>query len=383
MPSTRRLAFIDLLRGMAVLVMIETHVVNATVERALTAMPWFEVVNFINGLVAPTFLFASGMAYAVTMRRKLDGYLGFGTPLVRQLWRLVFILIVAYVLHLPTFSLERTLAGLTERQYLAFVQADVLHCIAVTLLILQVSVFILRTERRLAWFATASAVIVLFVTPLMWGVDWLGVMPAPFAAYLNGLHLSLFPLFPWSVFILAGVVAGHLFGVQQDRAPGSAGPDYPVRPFAVAGGVLMAMSFVLIPLAHVYPTYNYWRYSPAFVVLRLGIVVLFAAGAMLYERRRGVGAGSIVTLIGRESLLIYAAHLILLYGNLGPFNFRRWSDHTFNLAESLAWTAVFIVLMIVLARVWDRVRGLPPARKRWIQGAITAGFVIAFILGPS
>ncbi len=384
MAPTKRLAFIDLLRGWAVIVMIETHVVNATVRPEITGAPLFDVLSFINGLVAPSFLFASGMAYAVTTRRKIGSYLALGTPLLKQLWRLLFVLLLAYTLHLPKFNLEQMLGDVTESQWLVFFQSDVLHCIAVSLLFLQGMLLILRTERRLYQFATLVAVIVLFVTPLMWGVDWVQSVPGPFAAYLNGFHSSLFPLFPWAVFLFAGAIAGYVFTESRERSITSTAPRgiFPVGRFFGLGGALVVLSFALLPLVWLYPTYDYWRFSPSFVVLRLGIVFLLCAGLMLYEQRKGVSPGSWVTLVGRESLLVYTTHLLLIYGDFGPFNFRRWANHSFGLPEAFGWIFVLLALMFGLALVWDWVRRQDPRLKRWIQWAVLAVVVGVFVWGP-
>jgi uncharacterized membrane protein len=375
MPPTKRLSFIDLLRGWAVIVMIETHMVNATIRMDVADSPWFWILNFINGLVAPSFLFASGMAYAVTTRRKLDTYLALGPPLFRQLWRLLFILLLGYVLHLPKFNLGQLLQGVTEGEWLVFLQADVLHCIAASLLFLQILLLVVRTERRLFRTTGVVAVAMLLVTPFVWGIDFLRSMPAPIAAYMNGLHFSLFPLFPWAVFLFAGAIAGYLFAEAQTRT-------FPVSGFAKGGGVLIGVSLLLLPFGWLYPTYDYWWYSPSFVVLRLGIVVLLCAGMMLYEKRKSISSKSPVTLIGRESLLVYAAHLLLIYGNFGAFNFERWSGHTFGLPEALGWTLLLLGLMILLARFWDWVRHQDPRWKRWIQWSVLAAMIAVFIWGP-
>jgi len=385
MTPSKRLAFIDLLRGWAVIVMIETHVFNATILKAISVSAPFEVLTFINGLVAPSFLFASGMAYAVTTRRKLPSYLQFGTPLFKQLGRLVFILAIGYTLHLPKFNLGQLLAGVSEEQWLIFFQADILQCIAVCLLFLQILLLILRTERRLYLAIGAISVIVLLVTPVMWGTDFLLVSPAPFAAYMNGLHVSLFPLFPWSVFLFAGAIAGYLFsearaGVRASGSPGDSGVL--TTRFVGAGVGLLVLSLVLMPLAWVYPTYDYWRFSPGFVVLRLGIVLLLCALMFRYEQRNGVGPRSPVALMGRESLLVYATHLLLIYGNFGAFNFRQWADHTFGYGEAATWTLILLVLMLVLAHGWDRVRRADPRVKRGIQLAVLAVFIGVFLFGP-
>ncbi len=384
MPPSKRLAFIDLLRGWAVIVMIETHVVNATMSLDAAASEFFPVLAFINGLVAPSFLFASGMAYAVTTRRKLPSYLSFGRPLFRQLWRLTFILLLAYMLHLPVFNLRQMLGGVHEQQWLNFFQSDVLHCIAVSLLFLQVLLLAVRSERSLYRVAGAVAVLMLFLTPLMWSVEWLEYVPAPLAAYLNGRHFSLFPLFPWAVFLFAGAIAGYFFAETREKetSPSAAGSVFPWRPFAIAGGIMVVLSFVLLPLGALYPTYDYWRYSPSFVMLRLGVVVALCAMMMRYEERKTVSPRSIVTLIGRESLLVYTTHLLLIYGNFGSFNFRRWANHSFTIPEAFEWALLLFGLMVLLAFFWDWVRRRPPLWKQSIQWATLAAFIAVFVFGP-
>ena len=385
MTSSKRLVFIDLLRGWAVIVMIETHVFNATILRTISESAPFAGLSFINGLVAPSFLFASGMAYAVTTRRKLPSYLSFGAPLFKQLGRLLFILAVGYALHLPTFNLGQLLAGVTEEQRQVFFQADVLQCIAVCLLFLQILLLIVRTERRLYQATGVISAIVLLVTPFMWGMDSLGVFPAPLAAYMNGRHFSLFPLFPWSVFLFAGAIAGYLFSEARERTPSSGTPQAAgilTKRFVGAGIGLLALSLVLMPLGWFYPTYDYWRFSPAFVLLRLGIVLILCALLFRYEQRNGVGPHSPVALMGRESLLVYTAHLLLIYGDFGTFNFRHWANQTFGYMEAAMWTVLLLVLMLALAYGWDRVRRADPRVKRWIQTAVLVAFLGVFLFGP-
>ena len=105
----QRYVYIDLLRGWAVLVMIEVHVVNAFLLPELRTPEWFKFLNFINGLVAPSFLFVSGFSFVLVAQRKWNDYLN-RTPVFRkQLGRIFQILAVGYLLHLPYFSFSRLL----------------------------------------------------------------------------------------------------------------------------------------------------------------------------------------------------------------------------------------------------------------------------------
>ena len=79
---------------------------------------------------------------------------------------------------------------------------------------------------------------------------------------------------------------------------------------------------------------------------------------------------------------MYTVHLMLIYGDYGSFNFRRWSDHTFTLPVALVWTLVLLAIMFALAMAWDRVRRLDPKWKLRIQWGVVVSFVIAFIVGP-
>jgi uncharacterized membrane protein len=385
MTASKRLAFIDLLRGWAVIVMIETHMTNATIIPELRSTGLFDVINFINGLVAPSFLFASGMAYAVTTRRKIASYLSFGTPLFKQLGRLLFVLLVGYGLHLPRFNWHKILYEVEPEEWLMFWQADVLQCIAVSLLALQVMLLVLRTEKRLYRTAAGIALVIIAVTPLMWSYDFLNVLPAPIAAYLNGVHHSLFPIFPWMAFVFAGAIAGHLFAEGRARA-GEAGVEaFSVtaqKRFLFAGLAFIVAAFVVMPLGNVIPVYARWSICPGFGFLRIGIVLVLCALMYGYETRHGVGAASPVALVGKESLLVYTVHLLLIYGKFSGFNYRRWVNHTHGFGDIALWTFGLIVAMYFLALVWDRIK---QQGELWRRDTMAVTFIIlalVFVYGP-
>ena len=63
-----RLLFADWLRAWALLVMIETHVFNAFLAAQFRDSQWFRNLNFLNGLVAPSFLFVSGFVFLLAAR---------------------------------------------------------------------------------------------------------------------------------------------------------------------------------------------------------------------------------------------------------------------------------------------------------------------------
>lgn len=378
--QSRRIEFIDLLRGWAVIVMIETHVVNATVTGEIVAGGPFQWLKFLNGLVAPSFLFASGLAYAVTTRRKVNDYLALGTPLLRQLGRILLILAVGYLLHLPNFSLAHMLEGVTETEWLTFFQVDVLQCIAVSLLIMQLLLLVLRSERILYGVVAVLTPLIIFAAPLLWSERVNAALPAPLAAYANGLGHSLFPLFPWSAFLFSGALAGRLYSAMRETADGE---QRFLRMLSWLGPGLIAASFLLQPIAQsLYETHDSWRAGPPFVLLRLGIVVILLWGMALYERRAGVGRGSPVTLFGRESFVVYVVHLLLLYGDFGPYNFQKAVNHVYGYGEAAIATVVLILLMYGLASLWSRIKSGSPKFKRAVMIGVPLALLLVFLFGP-
>jgi len=385
MVAPKRVEFIDLLRGWAVIVMIETHVMNATLTQETMAGSVFQFLKFLNGLVAPSFLFASGMAYAVTTRRKLNDYLSFGPPLFKQIGRLLFILALGYMLHLPKFNFTHLLHLAGERPWQVFFQSDVLHCIAVSLLIMQGLLLLLKNERRLYATVGGLALVIVIMTPVMWGIDFWKYLPVPIAAYMNGQHFSLFPLFPWSAFLFAGAIAGYFYLRAKDVSaskPQGREPKMMKSLAWVALGII-AISFAFEPVAaSIYSVYDYWRFSPSFFLLRLGLVLLLCSGMFFYERYRGVSARSPITLVGRESLLVYTAHLLLIFGNFGAFNFRDRVNHTYGYMGALITTLILLVLMYVLARTWNRIKHSSLRLKLAVNLGTLASFLGVFFFGP-
>ena len=386
-PTKQRVQFLDLLRGWSVIVMIQTHVFNSTLRLDILATPFFDYIRFIDGLVAPSFLFASGMAYAVTTRRKAAQYLSFGRPLLRQMTRLLFILLIGYGLHLPKFNYYHLRYEAGAQAWGVFWQVDVLQCIAMSLILLQVLLLILRSERLLYAVATAVTIAVVAVTPFMWTIDFFTMLPVPLAEYLNGLHRSLFPLFPWLAFLFAGAVTGYRFQLAREAAAAQTGGDPLLRitrETAVAGVAMIALSFVLnaIPGSASGPN-DPWGLSPAFFLLRLGLVLLICAGMAWWETARTVSPASAVCLIGRESFLVYATHLILLFGRFGGAPFVDRINRSFGYPEAITTTLVLFGLMYALAYAWERVKSSPVLLKRSVQGLILAGFLLVFFFGPN
>lgn len=371
--ENRRVAFIDLLRGWAGLVMIEVHVVNAFLLPEIRSAGWFPILNFVNGLVAPSFLFVAGLVFVVVSERKLEEFRTYGGLFWKQSGRIFMIWGLGYFLHLPFFSFSRTLNETSPEAWLNFFQVDVLHCIAAGLLLLFAArIVVSRNEvlERLLWFGTTVIVV---IAPFLWDIDFNRFLHPIVGAYVNAQHFSQFPFFPWLGFLLLG----GILGLKYLRARAENREVSFVKSVAWWGAGCVAIALLMGDSFPIPGASKDVRPQPVFFVLRFGIVLLLFGGLWLYERIRKTERSFVLT-FSRETLLVYAAHLLIIFGTF-------WNDRSLaglyglslTMVQSAAATLGLVLLMVGLAELWGRVKrkSLPLARNLSIAGGLIAFLV--------
>jgi uncharacterized membrane protein len=205
-PS-RRCDWLDLIRGWAVIVMIEVHCVNVWLPAE--AIP--DWLQYLNGLVAPSFILAAGYSLALSTFRPDGSIRPFG-PTAR---RLGFILACAYLLHAPGLNLADWTLLATPQKFRELLKIDVLQCIVYSLLILHGLARAIRRPRVYAGVALAAALAVALAAPRLWLPGVADGWWMPIRGLVNGNPdrgvTALFPLAPWFAFAAFGSVLGTLY----------------------------------------------------------------------------------------------------------------------------------------------------------------------------
>ena len=375
-PAQERYLFVDLLRGWAVFVMIETHIVNAVLLQPLKDQAPFKALSFVNGLVAPSFLFCAGFAFAISLTRRWTQFM----RLERQFWRFIvrmlFILVVAYSLHLPFFSLARMGTIADDRLWVSFFQVDILQVIAVTLIFLLLLATVVRNQVAFQICAGAFALALIFTSPVVRAMD-LSALPMWLRPYFSLQFKSQFPLFPWAAFLICGTLLGYRFvdAAEKGRGEGC------IRWFGIlaAAGIIASLAIEALPFA-IYPNLSFWNASPEFFFVRLGCVVLALAGLRYQERRGRTRKSSLIALFGQESLLVYVVHLLIVYGYTYDFSFVRMFGPTLNYLQALGLFAALTVAMYAMAFVWHRLKKWNMTVAHAAEVSILGGIVAAFIM---
>jgi uncharacterized membrane protein len=360
----KRFYFIDQFRGWAVLFMIETHVLNAFLNAALRSSLSYKALDFINGLVAPAFLFIAGFAFAIVATRKWDDYLRLGRPFWQQLRRYLFIGLVGYLLHLPGFSLPHLIATLRWNEPNVFWGVDVLHCISLSLILMLLLVPVLRRQKRFFIFLALAALTLVLLTPLVYSLEAAALLPTALAGYIKRIPGSQFPLFPWLAYVWLGAFCSWLW---QEAKRNEREKKY-FRGVSSAAGLLLVIFFILVLQPLVQVDLNSFSPSrPLFFFLKLALIVLLLACSWHGEQKWG-NRPALVTTVGQESLLVYAAHIAVIYGTLSP-SLSFLIGKTRSWLEVAAMASVLIAAMFVLALAWHAGKEKNPLlarRGQWL-----------------
>jgi len=359
--------------------MIETHTVNALLLPREGGGLLRAALTFVNGLVAPAFLFCAGLGFAISLSRRAPDVPPGRALTTTLLKKILFIMLVGYSMHVPVFSM-RGMLDLPAAVRSGFFGVDILQVIAVSLLLLLGAALLFRTARGriVAGWMIAAAVIaagaVAGSTPAFSG--WGDSLPVWINAYFSR-EMSLFTVVPWAAYPAAGFASGLFFmrgAVAGEEAR-------PIRAMALPAGAALAGGTVIgfLTLPH-YGGDAFWYWSAEYVVVRLGTVILVMCGVWLAVRGGTGPVGRAAGLFGRESLPVYYWHLIIVYGKDFEWSFVRLFPEGMGTAACAAVAAGLIVVMYLFARGWNSVKKSHPRTTEWIVKGTVAGSIVTFLL---
>jgi uncharacterized membrane protein len=336
-----RLGYLDWARGLAVLLMINTHAFSAWTVAEDRGTPLFGLARLFGGYPAPLFLFLAGVSAALVAERERKKGRDGREVRRRGLRRGLTVLGFAFV-----FRVGMLASGGFGRAA-DLLRVDVLNCIAVSLMLAAFALGRPSLRGRLA--ATLGlAIAIALLTPWAWDASWWKGWPAPIAGYITGrVRDSLFPIFPWTSFTAFGAACGLLLAQARARR----GEALTIVAMAAAGAAAIPLALWVDRHAPaMYPAYDFWHTSPAYVLLKCGVLLLLFGLAFLLDRLPGPSA---LRQLGRTSLLVYWVHLEIVYGKWIAPGLRG------NLSvEEAGWGVVILALaMLALSIARTHARG--------------------------
>ena len=349
--ASSRVLFVDLARACAVVFMIQGHTLNVLLAPALATGAIFSSWLFLRGLTSRLFLLLAGFAFAVATSRHWDAHRQLSVRSWRRVRRFTFFVLLGYSMRFPVSHLrDLQYVGAAHWQY--FMTVDVLQCIGVGLLLLQLLVVVSKTRARFAYAAATLCALVVVATPLAEAGQWAARMPVALGAYLSTAGGSLFPFLPWGAYLLLGAALGVLY-VDWGAARQ---PAFVAR-VLLAGGAAVLAAGLLLQVFHLGPfrQADFWSTSPNLFLVTAGSALLLLAG-FAHASRHLHRLPAVVQALAQESLIIYFIHVCLLYGSGWNPGLRSIIGSHLGLAATAGWILVLVSSMALLAWGWSRLK---------------------------
>lgn len=361
-----RVQFVDVLRLLALAQMVNGHTLDAIMVDGLRQGPLFGLYDYARGLVSVAFMTSAGLAYHLTTFARFNPEKA-RAGRRKRVARAFFLIALGYLLRFSTGVFSDDPARV-ERAWAYFLRVDVLHCIGVSILTLELITALSTTSRSARLAAGVIGTSVVALAPWAASVPIDGSSRA-WANWLGHGGGSYFPITPWAGYVLLGAALGGF--VLKEAEPTSErllARLGEVPRLLLMGAALLGLSRLLITL---FPTLDALPPGsrPQFFCEKLG--GLFIAASFVawitarLTRRWGALPRPLIVLTG-ETLVMYVVHLQLIFFH--PYGPARLFPHALTLGPALLVVSGVLVLTVAAGLaapvVRARVSELWSRRKR-------------------
>jgi len=392
-----RLAYIDWMRGLACILMFQTHCYDSWLGGAARQSRFYMYSQLGGTFPAPLFLFLAGISFALVTEKLRQKEVAPGEIARTTIRRGAEIFAFGLLFRVQEYVIAWGWAPKSD-----LLRVDILNTIGLSMMLMGVLCWMvlsvcssgknklasdkhepkggsmrgrpalrqaqgrlpavqpgearLRTSVPLILTAAGTTLLISLLTPMLWTVWRPRWLPWPLESYINGVHKLgtpqawLFPLFPWSAFAFGGLAVGFLLQSQWTRAREA-------RVFfslGVAGVVLVELARWLdAQPRQFYPVYDFWHTSPNFFLIRTGMLLVILTAGYAWCRWGAAQWGfSPVIQLGQASLLVYWVHIEFVYGRVSILPKRA-----VGIGTASAGLLVITLAMLALAYARTRMKG--------------------------
>ncbi len=393
-----RLAYIDWMRGLACLLMFQTHCYDSWLGGAARQGDFFMYSQLGGTFPAPLFLFLAGISFALVTDKLWQKNLAPGQIARTTIWRGAEIVGYGLLFRVQEYVVAWGWAPKTD-----LLRVDVLNTIGLSMMLLGVMCWmagaislIARHIARhgegdpslprpsslgqgheamprvpLILASASTAMLISLLTPPVWTTWRPTWLPWPIESYVDGVHnlgvpqQGIFPIFPWTAFAFAGLAVGFVLQSEWAR-------DREARVFVsvgVAGALLIEFARWLDRQPRqLYAVYDYWHTSPSFFLIRVGMLMVILTASYAWCRwgfARPSNAWwrfSPLIVLGQASLLVYWVHIEFVYGRVSILPKRG-----VGIRMASVGLLVIFVAMLALAYYRTKMKGRGAEVFAWLR----------------
>src|SRR5271155_5416309 len=347
--KTNRLAYIDWMRGLACVLMFQTHCYDSWLGGSARDTKFFQISQLGGTLPAPLFLFLAGVSFALVTDRLRQKNLSSNEIARTTILRGAEIFGLGMLFRVQEFVLGWPWSPWTD-----LLRVDILNTIGLSIVFMGAVCWLAHGRAANAILAGVAALGIAMATPPLWTTWRPRWLPWYIESYINGVHVYdkpqswLFPIFPWAAFAFAGLAVGFI--LFSDWSASNPGVTVGLLGAGGVGIYYLSMWLDASPV-HLYAVYDYWHTGPNFFLLRVALLLeVLVLGYAWCRWGAGQWGFSPLMQMGQTSLLIYWVHIEFVYGR---FSILRKGVQTVPAAT--AGLLMIFVAMVLLSM----------ARTRW------------------
>ncbi len=335
-----RVLAIDLLRAIAVALMLEGHTTHVFLQTELRdpANIAFSTWQWIRGFTAPLFMFVSGLVFTFLLFD--ENFSLKEERLKKGIRRGMFLIFLGYLLRFPSFN-PYYLARISEEQIRTFISVDALHIIGFGLLAISFFAFVLnylKTGAFASRFFSVVSLIFFFAGAFTDNFTFAQKLPDFLAAWFVNDYGSIFTLFPWLGYLFLGASFSFIFRRNNSRAK--------------KRGLLFALpAFIVFAAIEKFTGETYFLIiaeRTTFVMALLGIAILIT------DKFKKLPSG--ILALGKNTLTVYVAHLVILYGSPVSIGFYQTMPASLTLFQTVLAVLLMETIMFYIAVLKEKNR---------------------------
>jgi uncharacterized membrane protein len=317
----KRLAYLDWMRGLACLLMFQTHCYDSWLRPNLHQTQLYKLSQFVGTLPAPLFIFLAGFSFALVTEKLREKGIARAAIARQTIRRGAEIFALGILFRVQEYALGYKWVPWTD-----LLRVDILNILGVSMILmglvcwLTAAPTVSRSRQQGMVSALVVATTIAMLTPLVW-TDWRPrFLPWPLETYIDGVHTYgepqhwLFPIFPWCAFAFAGLALGFL--AFSDFAQRHESLFFGLVGLGGVAAISLSLLLDALPV-HLYAVHDYWHSSPLFLLARSGVllIILWLVYAWCKWGLAEKGFSPLIQL-GQTSLLVYWVHMEFVYGRL-------------------------------------------------------------------
>lgn len=329
-----RLYFIDIVRAIAILMMLEGHFIDTLLAEEFrdNSFSAFRIWSYFRGITAPIFFTISGLIFTyLLIKAKQKGEVA--VRIKKGFIRGVMLIGIGYVLRIPLFQWFEGNFGTT------WLVVDVLQCIGVCLILIIILYSI--TLRKTLIFSILLFLLgtLVFLTEPYYRNLEITHLHISITNYLSKQNKSVFNILPWFGYMAYGGFIATIFYKYLEKKQFK---KIIISGWIITGFVLVFLSSEILLFIYHITDIEVFKLSANYNYLfkRFGDVLIFFALFYAFENSL---KHSLILKIGQKTLSIYVIHFVIIFGSITGVGLNSLIGKTLQ-----PWEAVFGALLFWL-----------------------------------